>query len=79
MPVLRELYLCLVFLVGMGVSLSPYLFGTGERVFAYQTAKGTSVDLPVSVSVYAALLLISIAAFVLRLVSQKTEVATNGS
>ncbi len=73
MPVLRELYLCLVFLFGAWVALAPYLFGIGDAVFAYRPANGSSVDLPVSVSVYAGLLLISLAAFVLRLVTPKTE------
>lgn len=73
MPVLRELYLCLIFLLGAGVFLAPYLFGFGEQVFAYRTTKGMAVDLPVSVSVYAGLLLISVAVFVLRLVAHKTE------
>ena len=77
MPVLREIYLCLVFLFGMGVCLAPYLLGIGERVFAYQTAKGTNVDLPVSVSIYAGLLLVSITVFVLRLVSRKTKEPIN--
>lgn len=77
MAVLRELYLCLVFLFGAGVSLAPYLFGIGEQVFAYQTAGGKSVDLPVSVSIYAGFLLISLAVFVLRLVSRQTEESAN--
>lgn len=71
MFVFRELYLCLVFLFGAGVFLAPYLFGIGEQVFAYQTAKGPAVDLPVSVALYAGLLSISMAAFVLRLLSKK--------
>ncbi|MBC7805295.1 MAG: hypothetical protein H7145_04020 [Akkermansiaceae bacterium] len=77
MSVLRELYFCLVFLFGAVVPLAPYLFGIGEQVFAYETAKGKSVDLPVSVSIYAGFLLISIATLVLRLVSKQTEESAN--
>jgi hypothetical protein len=73
MPLLRELYLCVVFLFGVGVPLAPYLFGISESVFAYQTTKGAPVDLPVSVSIFASLLLISLAVFALRFVSKKPE------
>lgn len=77
MSLLREIYLSLVFLVGIGAALAPFLLGTGERVFAYQTAKGGTVDMPVSVALYAALLLISLAGLVLRLVSRKSAEAGN--
>ena len=69
MSALRELYLCLAFIFGAGTVLAPY-FGFAERVFAYQRVKGATVDLPVSVSLYACFLLISIAVLVLRLLAK---------
>ena len=65
MPVLRDVCLCLLFLLGTTAVIAPYM-GVALPVFSYAMVNGKSVDLPVSVSVYAAFLLIAVAAFVLR-------------
>ncbi|MBC8142926.1 MAG: hypothetical protein H7Y38_15995 [Armatimonadetes bacterium] len=75
MPVVRDIYLSLLFLFGAIATLAPYL-GVPLPEFVYDSGAGKSADLPGSVAVYAACLLAAIAAFVLR-VLPKTEGATN--
>ena len=81
MPVLRDIYLCAVFLWGAGATLAPY-FGITDVPLTYQTARGTPVDLPKSVIPYAVLLLIAVAGFVLRVIARPVAaqpVAAGGS
>ena len=66
MPVIRDISLSLLFLFAAFATLAPY-FGVPLPEFAYDAGAGKSVDLPVSVAVYAVFLLAAIAAFVLRI------------
>ncbi len=75
MPVVRDIFLSLLFLFGAIAVLAPYL-GVPLPVFVYDAGSGKSVDLPATVAVYAMVLLVSVAAFVLR-VLPKAERTTD--
>jgi hypothetical protein len=41
MPLLREIYLSLVFVVGIGAALGPYLLGTGSAFSPTKRRRGS--------------------------------------
>ncbi len=70
---LRDIYLSLVFLLCAGAIFAPYL-GYALPGFDYQIAGGKSVNMPVTVTLYALFLVVAIVALTQRLLGgQKTS------